>query len=369
MDNTNPAELAQLLNLLRTHRATIAAQWHATIAQTKPTSMDEARPRFSEWTEQIAALVSTEPFAPVQARQIGAELKRLPGIAPADLANTCQTLTLQIANLTGEQWANVRPRLLDLLGELIVGFFSEESETFRQLRLENLTTLGHELRSPLNAISGFSRVILKGIDGPITEPQKQDLTTIYNAGQNLLAFINDILNVTQSDADKSAILPASFQVSALVGDIVTTVQPLVARYERTLELHCANDLGTMATNATHLRWVLLSMLGSAAHFAKPGPQGKVTFRVSREKADNADWIIFSISDNGSGMSLDQAEKLFKGPAPRDTLFTRDYWSSDDLALIANQRICQRLGGDIAVKSESGKGTTFTIRLPANAPTA
>jgi hypothetical protein len=323
-------------------------------------------PQFVEWTDQIMALLQAEPFDAFTAQAIGDGLAHLAAAHPHDLAITQDVLCQQLCEaLSPEHSARLRPRLLVLLGEMAAGFFSQQTDECKRLRLDNLRTLGHELRSPINAISGFSRVILKGIDGPITDMQKQDLTAIHNAGQNLLALIDNVLDIAKGDAGKTQPFAGSFDVAALIGDMVTLVQPVMGKYNCMLRVHCAGELGAMRVNLVQLRWVLANLLVNAAKFVQRTEQGAVTLEVTREAIDeNAARIIFRISDNGGGLPPEKAKNLFIKPEQRDTLFKRDYWASDDLGLIATYRICQRMGGDIAVESEMGKGTTFIVRLPA-----
>jgi signal transduction histidine kinase len=142
--------------------------------------------------------------------------------------------------------------------------------------------------------------------------------------------------------------------------VVSTVQPLVDKNANNLIIHSADDLGTMYTDLIKVRQGLINLLGNASKFTE---HGTIRLDVARQTVDGANWMTFSVSDTGIGMTPEQMEKLFQPFSQAEASMTRNYGGTG-LGLEITKRFCKMLGGDITAKSELGVGSTFTIRLPA-----
>jgi signal transduction histidine kinase len=142
--------------------------------------------------------------------------------------------------------------------------------------------------------------------------------------------------------------------------VVSTVQPLVEKNANNLIIHSADGLGTMYTDLIKVRQGLVNLLGNASKFTE---HGTIRLDATRQTMDGADWMTFSVSDTGIGMTPEQMEKLFQPFSQAEASMTRKYGGTG-LGLEITRRFCEILGGDITAKSKLGVGSTFTIRLPA-----
>ncbi|HXY69773.1 MAG TPA: ATP-binding protein, partial [Gemmatimonadales bacterium] len=190
---------------------------------------------------------------------------------------------------------------------------------------------------------------------------------IHTAGRHLLALINDILDLSKIEAGKTELFLETFEAGAMLRDVTTTVQPLVAKNGNRLVVEEGEGLGTMRADLTKVRQVLLNLLSNACKFTE---RGTVTLAAAREAppaGDGApgagDWLVFRVSDSGIGMTPEQLAKLFEAFAQAEASTARRYGGTG-LGLAISRRFCQLMGGDITVTSRPGEGSTFTVRLPA-----
>jgi CheY-like chemotaxis protein len=186
-----------------------------------------------------------------------------------------------------------------------------------------------------------------------------DLGKILSSARHLLQLINDILDLSKIEAGRMTVYLEDVDVARTVGDVASTVEPLMAKNANSFEVVCPDGAGTMRTDLTKLRQTLFNLLSNAAKFTD---KGKITLRVAR-RADGM--ISFAVSDTGIGMEPHQMEKLFTEFVQADVSTTRKYGGTG-LGLAISRKFCRLLGGDITVESEPGKGSTFTAILPVEA---
>ena len=146
-----------------------------------------------------------------------------------------------------------------------------------RLKSQFLANMSHELRTPLNSIIGFSRVILKGIDGPTTDLQQQDLLAIHNSGQHLLTLINDILDLSRIEAGKMELTFDEVNLTELIASVMSTANGLVKDKPISLHRDLPADLPTVRADAMRIRQVLLNLLSNAAKFTD---EGSITLKAS-----------------------------------------------------------------------------------------
>ncbi len=223
-----------------------------------------------------------------------------------------------------------------------------------------LANMSHELRTPLNAVIGYSELLQTLAVKKNQTDTLADLQKITRAGKHLLALINDVLDISKIEAGKMQLFLESLDVAQLIQDAVTTVQPLAAKEGNQLDVHVAEHLGTMRADLTRVRQCLLNLLSNACKFTK---QGRITLTVVRETVAGRDWIVFQIRDTGIGMTPEQIGRLFQTFTQADASTTRKYGGTG-LGLAITRSLCRLMGGDVAVTSTPGQGTTFTLRLPA-----
>lgn len=243
--------------------------------------------------------------------------------------------------------------------ELSIQAVKEMCEVDR-LKSQFLANMSHELRTPLNSIIGFSRVILKGIDGPITELQQNDLTAIYNSGQHLLALINDILDLSKIEAGKMELSFDEVNIVEMINSVMSTATGLVKDKPITLKKNIAPNLPTARADAIRVRQVLLNLLSNAAKFTD---EGEISVEASVEQGPNGQpEILISVSDTGPGIAEADQAKLFQPFSQVDDSPTRKTGGSG-LGLSISRRLIEMHGGRIGVRSTVGQGSTFYFTLP------
>ncbi|MFM8321440.1 MAG: GAF domain-containing protein [Chloroflexota bacterium] len=238
----------------------------------------------------------------------------------------------------------------------------EEIREADRLKTQFLANMSHELRTPLNSIIGFSRVILKGIDGPVTDQQSQDLTAIYNSGQHLLGLINDVLDLSKIEAGK---MELSFEEHTNLGDIIRSVMSTIVGLVRDkpiqLKTSLHPDLPLISLDPMKIRQVLINLLSNAAKFTE---QGSITVEAEPQldPAGRAE-VMVRVIDTGPGISAQDQLKLFQPFSQVDGSLTRKTGGSG-LGLSITHHLVRMHGGRIGLVSEVGKGTTFYFTLPA-----
>jgi signal transduction histidine kinase/CheY-like chemotaxis protein/nitrate/nitrite-specific signal transduction histidine kinase len=244
--------------------------------------------------------------------------------------------------------------------------FREIEDQRRQLELASqhksqfLANMSHELRTPMNAIIGVGEMLLEDAHALDRADEVEPLERVLRAARHLLALINDILDLSKIEAGKMELHLESFAVAALVEDVAGTVRPLAAANGNQLRVECDADLGTMRADVTRVRQALLNLASNAVKFTA---QGEVTLAAARVAGDHGDAIVLRVSDTGIGMTPEQIARLFQDFTQADASTTRKYGGTG-LGLAISRRFCRMMGGDITVESEPGRGSTFTIRLPA-----
>jgi DNA-binding response OmpR family regulator/anti-sigma regulatory factor (Ser/Thr protein kinase) len=236
----------------------------------------------------------------------------------------------------------------------------EAAEAASLAKSQFLANMSHELRTPLNAIIGYSEMLAEEGAGASQELYLSDMRKIYTAGKQLLALINDILDLSKIEAGKMTLSLETFDVTDMIRDVVTTIEPLLAKNANTLKVHLANEVGSIRSDLTKVRQSVLNLLSNACKFTA---QGSVALAVTRDTIGEQDWLSVRVSDTGIGMSPEQLQQLFQPFMQADASMTRRYGGTG-LGLTITQRLCHLLGGDITVESALGQGSTFTICLPA-----
>jgi PAS domain S-box-containing protein len=227
-----------------------------------------------------------------------------------------------------------------------------------------LASMSHELRTPLNAIIGYSEMLQEEVAELGQTALAPDLEKIHTAGRHLLALINDILDLSKIEAGKTELFFETFDVPQMLRDVATTVRPLVEKNANALLVEDAGGLGTMRSDLTKVRQVLLNLLSNACKFTR---QGTITLAATRENGGReGDRIRFRVADSGIGMTPEQLGRLFQAFSQAEASTARNYGGTG-LGLAISRRFCQLMGGDITVASEPGRGSTFTVTLPAIAP--
>jgi signal transduction histidine kinase len=219
-----------------------------------------------------------------------------------------------------------------------------------------LANMSHELRTPLNAIIGYSEMLREEAQETGASSMLVDLERINSSGKHLLGLINAVLDLAKIEAGKMDVYLEEFPVAALVSEVCAVAAPLVERNRNRLVVEGNGGTGLVRADRMKLRQSLLNLLSNAAKFTE---EGTIALAVSRSDG----WIRFAVSDTGIGMTPEQMGRLFQEFTQADAATSRNYGGTG-LGLALTKRFCQMMGGDVRVQSEPGRGTTFTISLPA-----
>jgi signal transduction histidine kinase len=232
---------------------------------------------------------------------------------------------------------------------------SRQLEVASQHKSEFLANMSHELRTPLNAIIGFSEVLSERMFGELNEKQEEYLKDIYASGQHLLSLINDILDLSKIEAGKMDLEVSDFDLPATIDNALMLVRERAAR--RDIELQRAVDerLGQIQGDERKIRQVLLNLLSNAIKFTPQG--GRIDVRAKRVNG----FIEVSVSDTGVGIAPGDQDAVFEEFRQVGTAAKKVEGTGLGLAL--SRKFIELHGGKIWVRSEVGKGSTFTFTVP------
>ncbi len=245
----------------------------------------------------------------------------------------------------------------------------DQAEAAHRAKSTFLAHMSHEVRTPLSAIMGYTDLIRLDLARRGQSVYQEELDAIRVSAQHLLTMINNILDLSKLEAGKMPVYAEPFSLEALVHDVVQTAQLLAARNGNTLTVTRAPDADCMMSDRTKIRQVLLNLLSNAAKFTE---NGAISLHVWRESCassstamtgESADWIIFEIADTGIGIAPEYLPLLFQDFSRIEDTGHRKYGGTG-LGLAISRQFCRLMGGDITVVSAPGKGSTFTVRLPA-----
>jgi signal transduction histidine kinase len=221
--------------------------------------------------------------------------------------------------------------------------------------------MSHELRTPLNAIIGLTEMMVANAARFGTDKAAEPLNRVHRAGTHLLGLINQVLDLSKIEAGKLELNPESVSVAPLVEEVIGTAGQLAEQNKNRLVVDCQDDLAPITADPMRLRQILLNLLSNACKFTR---QGEVALRV-RRVVDGGDWVEFAVSDTGIGMTTEQLGRLFEEFSQAEASTARHYGGTG-LGLAITRKLARMMGGDVTVASEPGKGSVFTVRLPAHA---
>ncbi len=232
----------------------------------------------------------------------------------------------------------------------------EEAETANRAKSTFLANMSHELRTPLNSILGFSQVLEMDKEG-LNEQQREYLGDIRESGAHLLEMVNDILDLSKIEAGKIAIEKKPFDLSGMLSRFPATIQALARDKDLDLEVDINPGLSTIEADEMRIKQVLYNLLSNAVKFTEP--RKKIGMRAYSQEQR----VVIEVWDQGIGIATGDLKKIF-APFEQVDASARVKPEGTGLGLAISKKLIDAHGGTLSVESELGKGSRFTVNLPA-----
>src|SRR5438552_1774901 len=232
-----------------------------------------------------------------------------------------------------------------------------ELEQASQLKSQFLANMSHEFRTPLNAILGYTSMLLQGVSGDLAAPQKNKMLRVDSNARHLLSIINDILDISRIEAGKMPLHLEEFEMPALVAELLAEVEPLIqkARLQTLTDLPLGTAL--VLSDRQKVKQIVLNLLTNAIKFTPHG-QVKVMVREDERRGE----VNIAVEDTGIGIAPQDQDKVFEDFRQADNSVTREYGGAG-LGLAICRRLAKMLDGRIELQSRLGTGSTFTLVIP------
>jgi signal transduction histidine kinase/ActR/RegA family two-component response regulator len=303
-------------------------------------------------------------------------LKNQIAAALAAQAETLRMLSNELS-ASGVELAGVDPRVPDALGKMAqtlvershaidaavadLAHARHASESANLAKSQFLANMSHELRTPLNAIIGYAEMLKEDAEDHDDRTAIQDLNRVLAAAKHLLDLINEILDLSKIEAGRMDVAAARFDPVDIMEDLVESVRPLAEQNGNTLALAASIDVRSANTDATKLRQCALNLLSNACKFTQGGA---IDVELTLREHNGVQQLFLTVRDTGIGISTQQLSRLFQPFVQAEPSITQRYGGTG-LGLTITRRLAQLMGGEVSVQSAPGKGSTFTLHVPAD----
>jgi PAS domain S-box-containing protein len=221
-----------------------------------------------------------------------------------------------------------------------------------------LAVMSHELRTPLNAIAGYVQLMEMGIHGPVTEPQLGALERIGRSQQHLLRLINDVLNLARIESGRVEYMLEDVPVGELLTTVTPMVEPQMAAKALVFDVEADSPLAVFA-DREKVQQIVINLLSNSIKFTPEGGRISVT---TGTRADAPGSVFLRVTDTGIGIAPEKQASVFEPFVQVDMSRTRRS-EGTGLGLAISRDLARGMGGDLRVRSEVGRGSTFTLTLP------
>ena len=237
---------------------------------------------------------------------------------------------------------------------------ASEAESANKAKTDFLSTMSHDIRTPMNAIIGFTAIAEKNLED--VESTRENLRKISLASNHLLTLINDILDISKVESGKLKLSPLTFSIVETVENLVNISQPMIKEKNLDFSFRISRmENEYLYTDQLRLNQIYINILSNAIKYTEPG--GKVSVDMAEEKspAPGSVRLIYAVSDTGIGMSPEFIENMYQ-PFSRQIDSRVNSIQGTGLGLAITKQMVELMGGTIDCQSELGKGTTFTVVL-------
>jgi signal transduction histidine kinase/CHASE3 domain sensor protein len=330
-------------------------------ARPLPTAMREGRPIILERPEQVRerfpdivaphAVDGVQSLAAIpmenRGRVLGGLLIRFN--APRAFSSADRSFMSALSRIAAEAFE--RARLFEAERSARTA-----AESANRSKAAFLASMSHELRTPLQAALGFAQLLRSGVFGPINQEQSEALARVERSQTHLARLIDDILDFARLEAGRVRVLLEAVPAKDIIDDLVPLVEPQAVLKKIAITAQSAEGL-VVAVDRHRMRQVLLNLVGNAIKFTNPGGAVRVAAR------SDANRVRFEVQDNGLGIPADRLKEIFEPFVQVDDALTRTA-SGAGLGLAISRDLARAMGGELAVQSEPGKGSIFSVTFPA-----
>ena len=232
-----------------------------------------------------------------------------------------------------------------------------ELEQASQLKSQFLANMSHEFRTPLNAILGYTSMLLQGVSGDLAAPQKNKMLRVDSNARHLLSIINDILDISRIEAGKMPLHLEEFEMPALVAELLAEVEPLIQKSRLKTLTDLPPGTALVVSDRQKVKQIVLNLLTNAIKFT---PHGQVKVMVRED--ERLGEVGIAVEDTGIGIAPQDQDKVFEDFRQADNSVTREYGGAG-LGLAICRRLAKMLDGRIELQSRLGRGSTFTLVIP------
>jgi len=224
-----------------------------------------------------------------------------------------------------------------------------------------LANMSHELRTPINAILGYGELLIEECEETGNKQMLKDLEKIQIAGTHLTKLISNILDLSKIEAGKLDIHYATHNVKDLITEVLDTARPLINKNNNQISVKIADDIGDMHSDKTIVQQILLNLISNAAKFTT---DGQIKLEVTETMVNKKEHIVFTVSDNGIGMTEEQIKIVFNEFSQANST-SSPRSGGIGLGLNISKRYCTLLNGKISAISKIDAGSQFCVILPRN----
>lgn len=243
-----------------------------------------------------------------------------------------------------------------------LAFATRRAQAANKAKSMFLANMSHELRTPVNAVIGYAEIIEEDLAIGEMGTATADLGKIRSSATHLLTLINELLDLSRIEAGKVDLNPTHLDLEKLLRETMETVSPTIAKNGSRSHISVAPEADTAFADETRARQCVLNLLSNAAKFTK---NGTIVLDARRCRIGADPGVAIAVRDTGPGIASEDLQRLFQPFTQVDNTKTRAH-DGAGLGLVITRRLARAMGGDVVVFSEVGKGSTFTLYLPARA---